>query len=427
MRDIDIADLCELLTLKYRVDFIIVDDRYKIVDISKGINRLFEKDISIGDDLYEKIYELIGYKSEFEDIHRGLISDFEIKSIYKNGYYIDIHIREFRKNESFVLFINDVTESIEKNQIILQDRNNGELLLRELAYKNQLLDRYKKASEKSILSIHLEKNFTIKDISTNFINLLNYTIDDLTKENINSILHYSSHIDKDTILSHMFEKKVYNATLQLNKRCGDTIFVHATFVPMCDDKHNINEIILFAHDITTDRKSSLFYEDKAGRDTLTNLLNRYGFEQKIDKLIKNGDEFTLLFMDLDLFKNINDTYGHYYGDCILSEVGDRLKSTFDDDTIIARYGGDEFIVIATDESQLHIGDIAKSIIKIIGKNYIINDKILQIGTSIGIAHYPKDATSRASLLQKADQAMYRAKKRGRNRYDDIGVSYETTK
>ncbi|SFV62818.1 Sensory box/GGDEF family protein [hydrothermal vent metagenome] len=411
---VDIDDLCELLTIKYKIDFLITDNRYEIVALSKGVNRLFD-DISIGDNLYDRIYELVGYESDFEDIKSGIRSDFDIKSIYKNGYYIDINIREFKKKENFVIFIDDVTQSIEKNQTILQDRNSNELLLRELSYKNKLLDRYKEASKRSIPSMHLDKHFTIQDINTNFLNLLDCTLDDLIGVGFDTIVYHDSTLDRDHVLSYMYDKSIYNTTIQLEKVCGNTIFVNGTFVPICDDRHNLSEIVLFAHDITTQKQCSLYFEDKAVTDALTNLLNRFGFEQKIDRLLEGSDKFALLFMDLNLFKSVNDTYGHYFGDCLLSEVGSRLESIFDDDTVVARYGGDEFVILTKRCSKEEVEDISKAITESINREYVIDGKILQIGVSIGISHYPEDATTRDLLLQKADEAMYRAKrvKRGK--------------
>jgi diguanylate cyclase (GGDEF)-like protein/PAS domain S-box-containing protein len=408
---INISDLCELLTEKYRVDFLVVDDKLQILSLSKGIYKYISKDISIGDHLYEILYELIGYESEFEDILSGDKKDFQINTIYKNGYYIDLYIREFTLKDNFVIFINDVTQSAKENQIILQDRNNNELLVRELAYKNHLLDRYKKASQQSIPTMHLDTNLIIRTVNENFLNLLSYLPNELIDKRFDSILSHHNSIDKESILSDMYNKNVYNATVQLNKKCGNIIYAHIALVPIYDNEHNLNEILLFAHDITAHKNISLYYENIAEKDTLTQLLNRFGFEQKLDTLIDNSDEFVLLFLDLDFFKNINDLHGHYYGDCVLSEVGDRLRSIFDDDTILARYGGDEFIIVT---KQKNIEEIVEKIINEIKKDYIINNKILQIGTSIGIANYPKDATTITELLEKADQAMYRAKNKKRD-------------
>jgi len=403
-------DLCELLTLKYRVDFLIVDSNYEILALSKGVNRLVDGDISIGDNLYESMYELVGYESIFQNLKRGIESDFDIKSIHKNGYYIDISVKEFKEEENFVVFIDDVTRSVEKNQAILQDRNNNELLLRELAYKNQLLDRYKKASKRSIPSIHFDKEFIIRDINSNFLDLLGYSLNDLADMSFETLVHHDDRLDGDNILSYMYEKKIYNTTIQLKKVCSNSLFVNGTFVPMCDSNRNLNEIVLFAYDVTAQKECSLYFESKAVTDALTNLLNRFGFEQKIDRLLESGDEFALLFMDLNLFKNINDTYGHHFGDCVLSEVGNRLRAIFDDETIVARYGGDEFIVVTMGRSRADVVEISKRIIESIGREYIIDGEILRIGTSIGVSYYPEDATTRVSLLQKADEAMYRAKR-----------------
>jgi len=145
---IDFDDLCKLLTDKYRIDYIIINKDLTVKMFSKSVNRFIDNEIKEDDDIRESFYELCGYENEFNAIERCITKDFKIKSIYKRGYYIDIYIRSFK--EYFVIFIDDISEHIRENRHILQDRNNNELLLRELSYD---------------INIHKEHNKYLKDIA----------------------------------------------------------------------------------------------------------------------------------------------------------------------------------------------------------------------------------------------------------------------
>ena len=124
-----------------------------------------------------------------------------------------------------------------------------------------------------------------------------------------------------------------------------------------------------------------------------------------------------MFLDLDGFKAVNDTYGHNVGDELLIQVAQRLKKAVRGTDLVGRVGGDEFVILLTDirKNSKHEA-IAQSIIESIGTDFIINDNIIHIGVSIGIAHYPDDADSLERLINNADNAMYTAKNSGKNSY-----------
>lgn len=159
----------------------------------------------------------------------------------------------------------------------------------------------------------------------------------------------------------------------------------------------------------------------AEKDMLTGLSNRYHFEEKLEVLLANDmysqNNMALLMLDLDHFKNVNDTHGHHTGDQLLKKVTQRIKTCLRGDELFGRLGGDEFSIFITGLEFIEDAAIvAQRIINLLNKPFYIDGYHIHCGVSIGIAMHPNN-TSTATLLTKyADIAMYRAKKSGRNQF-----------
>ena len=158
----------------------------------------------------------------------------------------------------------------------------------------------------------------------------------------------------------------------------------------------------------------------AQHDLLTGLANRALFAERLDdaakRLKRHGSNFTVLMLDLDKFKNVNDTLGHPAGDQLLVEVARRLESSLRDTDVVARLGGDEFAIIQENEKNQSGGAIAlaRKIIALIEQPFDINGHRVGVGTSIGIAFAPEHGSDAETLLQRADIGLYAAKLSGRN-------------
>lgn len=161
--------------------------------------------------------------------------------------------------------------------------------------------------------------------------------------------------------------------------------------------------------------------NQARIDSLTNLYNRTYFNEKFSTLHTNGcseQKLALLYLDLDNFKYINDTYGHSVGDKSLQQVAERLLDCVRENDTIVRMGGDEFTIILPDvKDECYISMVTQRVIQKIGEPMIICDKEISITVSIGIGVYPNDGEDICSLLKNADFAMYYAKK------NEIGYTY----
>ena len=156
-------------------------------------------------------------------------------------------------------------------------------------------------------------------------------------------------------------------------------------------------------------------KDEAFVDPLTSLPNRTLFQRRLEQVIKsckrNSKKAALLFMDLDGFKQVNDTLGHDIGDRLLKHVANRIKSAVRDTDTIARLGGDEFAIILSDVNDLNTPiHVAENIIKRFEEPYQVNEKLIDVGISVGISMYPEHAENISDLIRFSDVAMYSAKK-----------------
>jgi diguanylate cyclase (GGDEF)-like protein/PAS domain S-box-containing protein len=180
-------------------------------------------------------------------------------------------------------------------------------------------------------------------------------------------------------------------------------------------------ILSLIEDIT-DRVAAL--EDTyrlAHHDTLTGLPNRLMLYSRLDHVLasarRHGRGVALMMIDLDHFKNVNDSLGHVAGDELLRQVADRLRSALRESDTLARVGGDEFVLLAEDVASPHgVSAIARKIVDTIAEPFDISGSRLYINTSVGVTLYPRDAGEPALLLRNADLALYRAKREGRGQY-----------
>ena len=169
---------------------------------------------------------------------------------------------------------------------------------------------------------------------------------------------------------------------------------------------------LFKHIAYSDqqKKDELLFQ--VLHDSLTQLPNQAYLYKHIEKwVLRLSNKFDMLFIDLDNFKNINDSFGHKVGDEILIEVANRLRSFFGSGNLVVRQGGDEFIVLMKCQDTLKREELLKELIALISKPYSIEHMEFSLGASIGTAQYPKDAQQLESLMSLADIAMYEAKKK----------------
>ena len=175
-------------------------------------------------------------------------------------------------------------------------------------------------------------------------------------------------------------------------------------------------VIGTVQDISERKRAERHIEKLAFYDTLTALPNRTHFQDQLKRRLalarRKGHALALLFIDLDRFKEINDTQGHLAGDKVLAEIARRFRSSLRQGELLARLGGDEFVVIADEADRQGAEAIALRLLSTLQTPISVREASFQLGASIGIAVYPDDARSVQNLLKYADIAMYRAKSTG---------------
>ena len=196
----------------------------------------------------------------------------------------------------------------------------------------------------------------------------------------------------------------------------------ASRIVIHDSQGDAKFLITVIDDITERRKSEQHIAFMAHHDPLTGLANRATVTQKIEEAAARqrrwATPFSVLLLDLDRFKHVNDTLGHAAGDTLLREVAARLKASLRETDSLARLGGDEFAIIQAGEidQRSAAATLARRVIQIIAEPFGIEGHEFSIGTSIGIAVAPEQGTDPDALLKMADMALYRAKSDGRNGY-----------
>ena len=187
-----------------------------------------------------------------------------------------------------------------------------------------------------------------------------------------------------------------------------------------DEAGAVQHTICFFRDLTEKHAAQQRIETLAYRDVLTGLPNRLLLSQRVDFALRmaerNGGRFAVLFLDLDRFKNINDSMGHAFGDRVLIEVAERLKMCLREVDTLCRLGGDEFVVFLQ-EADAHGAETgAQRILQALSRPFQIEEMSFSVGCSIGVALYPEDGKTLNDLIQFADTAMYRVKEHGRGNF-----------
>jgi len=175
----------------------------------------------------------------------------------------------------------------------------------------------------------------------------------------------------------------------------------------------IGVVLLVFIDSARNRAMTSELSYQARHDSLTGLPNRLHFELEVTKALKRGKTFTVMLLDLDNFKQINDTLGHEPGDQVLCECGIRIKAAIPQTGFVARLGGDEFAVILPESDTAQANSVASDIANVICQSYDVNGYSVALGVSIGIALYPEHGDELSELLRCSDVAMYLAKSSGK--------------
>ena len=262
----------------------------------------------------------------------------------------------------------------------------------------------------------------IMHVNDSFSDITGYTAQDVMGK---SPKIFKSGTHDKYFYDQMWDKLTENGYWQgeiTNRRKDGEIYIEWLSVNTIKDKNgNIENFIGIFSDVTHQRKDAQEHAYLATHDPLTRLSNRLLLNDRLDHAIHHAARFNkcvaAIFCDLDNFKPINDTYGHSAGDAILKHVATAMKDVLRREDTVCRFGGDEFVILIEELDTFgYLQDILEKIHKITEKKFKIENNELSIAMSIGAAIYPNDAKTPEALLKCADEAMYRAKNSGKNRF-----------
>ncbi len=278
----------------------------------------------------------------------------------------------------------------------------------------------------SIISTDIYSN--IRTWNNGSENLFSYTKEEVLGKSIRMLYSEKNENSLDELLSILNIKNNFSTEVIMRKKDGSEIICDVSFSLLRNDIGEVTGYIGYLQDITQQKETEKLLEEQtkllkhqAYHDMLTALPNRMLFHDRLEQAIaqakRNNEKFALLFIDLDQFKNINDSLGHHIGDEVLIEAANRLRSTIREQDTLSRLGGDEFTIILRDiDSVQNTTTVARKIIASIKEPMQIASQTLYISSSIGISIYPDDTTIAENLIKYADAAMYRAKDEGRDNF-----------
>ncbi len=255
-----------------------------------------------------------------------------------------------------------------------------------------------------------------------FTQITGYTERDSLGENYNftrSLRHDATFYR--ALWDELIDSGFWRGEIWNSRRNGELYLEWLTLSSVRDDAGAITHYVGVFSDITKVKESQEKLDHMAHHDPLTALPNRLLFHDRLQHALlrsaRDGEQLAILFIDLDRFKNVNDTLGHHVGDELLKQVAAALSSRLREGDTLARLGGDEFIVLLEDvEGQCGATQVAEKLMAMFEQPFMVADHELFVTGSVGISMYPADAEDLNMLIRNADVAMYQAKARGRNGY-----------
>ncbi len=372
---------------------------------------------------WEELLHPDDIQSSWDELSRYLQSDnlldrfsINFRMRHKDGHFVPILSRANKitdKSGKAIRMVGthvDLTELIKVQEAYKRERDKGELYLDTV----------------EVLLLALDDHARITMINRKGEELLGYTEEELLGKNWFKTGILPAEIsDKmssvfDTLIS-MDQLPREEFEHYLISKSGKKILFSFYNSLLFDNEQNCIGLLSSGMDITELKKVQESLQHQAEHDALTDLPNRILFKDSINKAIKNTEEYNkivaILFIDLDHFKEINDSLGHSIGDLLLKLVSHRLKNCIHKNDTVGRQGGDEFtIVLDNVENITNITTIAQKIITAFKEPFTVEGHQLYITLSIGISVFPNDGMESEILLKNADAAMYKAKKSGRNNY-----------
>lgn len=350
------------------------------------------------------------FKQLWETIQQGKIWSGEIQNKAKDGtiYWMQTTIvPTIDENGELVNFIgiqSDITPKKEIQENLERALQND--FSRTVRHLQNIIFKYKlkrpSLIRATLVEGHLARNLGLTTIA------------------INEPHFFKKHFEERErfrILRHLLRAAHGHQTQFEIEYLGHIILIYLS--PIIEEGR-VTEVVGTGVDITERKKAEERISTMAYYDELTGLPNRQLLEKlvtrRIDSYPVDGETFSLMFIDLDRFKNVNDSMGHLVGDKLLKAVGDRLHDSIRSHDIVSRLAGDEYVVILSSTEKKEVQVVAERIVRNIAQPFTVDKYNVYVTPSVGISMFPRDGTSYDELLRNADSAMYLAKREGKNNF-----------
>ncbi len=371
-------------------EYILLDRNYKINDLSDGIEKYFITVPKAGEDILDYLPELVGYESQIDAIFDSEDLRCTLETINKNNHYINLHVEHYSSDTTMIL-LHNITEITLSKLELLQYSNENMLLYSAI---QKILD-----SQNSLLFIAY--NNTIHYANKKFMDYFGI-------KNMEQIKERPLHDFKFTSIHVKNFDDLYEYTKDEEQQIStgnDTFIVKATLIERAYKLFTLSNI-------TELSSVNLALEDRVNLDPLTGIYRKQYFDKQLEEVLKREDDFSLVVIDIDNFKEINDTYGHLIGDEILQEFTTIIGNHLRQDDLFSRWGGEEFLILIKCHSREQTIEKVESLRKLIEDHQF--DDTGHLTASFGLTISQSDDTI-DTIFRRADEALYKAKSLGKNR------------
>lgn len=318
----------------------------------------------------------------------------------------------------YVALLKLVKNAKKKIGLLTKEKHEIEIQLHDFQRRFSNLFDY---SVIGLALINLDGHFI--NVNRFFCELFGYTESEMLVTNFYYLIHPTDVNNLQINIQSLLDKKIayYKSQEQSYRKNGEVIWIASSLSIVRDDEMRPVYFMVQIQDITTQKRAEERLHHMVYHDPLTSLANRNKLEQFLQHVITHASRyqeiFVLLLLDIDRFKNVNDTVGHEAGDLILQIIAERLRSVVRVTDLVARLGDDEFVIVATDikdpESAAYI---ARKLLSDVFKPVVVKTHEIYLTASIGISTYPDDGKNIQTIMKHADLALSHAKENGGNNY-----------
>jgi len=420
-------DLVESLLKNTFHPTFIFDDNFKVLKANAASYRLFNSNIERGWLLMNKLLEksmptiapkllntiskhcFLGHldKQEWLDV------DFQQNSYETLKVDVYLFVMKRPENQCFGLMINEKLQSkiTENNYYASLQRFNALTSVVPMAI------------------LQVDSNWNCSYVNDTWQRYTGQNLKDTLEQGwLSCLLNHDVRVVLPEIFRTISHAKSYKGEIELITIDNHKLWVSVNAVGLFNEKYEVTGVIFTLNDISEARLQAEKLQKMASYDDLTGLSNRAFFNDRLSVALSRVNRHgitALMFLDLDRFKQINDTLGHPVGDKVIQEVAKRLKSTVRDEDSIARLGGDEFAIIFTDvKAESILASIASKIVTSINSPFSTNGRVLSLSCSIGVAISDSKEVTPVEILKRADLALYKAKNSGRNQFYFYDINLE---